>query len=197
MRRSSVFVVSLVVIVATAIWWLLVIGGADERRTEAEAQTETLELQRQQLAVRVAALQEADESTPEYIRAMREIEAAVPTTPEIDAFIETLNTAAEKTGTTIVAIALREPRADLEAATPDVLIIDLDLAVEAGFFEMLAFLIELEDMERLVVIDAMSVTPAGDAGEDSLEQDLLSVNLTGSLYTQTSSLVIQPAEGDG
>ena len=191
MRRSTIVITVVGVLGVTILWWIVVVGGVDERIADAEAIAGDLTLQQATLEQQLLVLEDAAQSGSEYGRALQTIETSIPNEPELDVFIETLKAKADQRGVRLVAIGISEPRSSVDEPAADVLVIDLDLAVEAQFWEMLGFLTDLEDLDRLVVIDSISVNPSGGGNPDSatFEQDLLSITLTAALYTKTSPLV--------
>ena len=202
MRRSALVLVIIGVVALTAVWWLTVVGGADERVAIAEDESASLRLQESQLGDLVVSLNDATERRPQYLQGLRTIEGSVPVQPQLDRFIEQLNQLAASTGVSLVAIGTSEPRPHVGEPPLDVLVIDLDLAVEARFFDLLGFLFALEDLERLVVVDSLSVNPSGARPDPddpaSFESDLLSVSLSATLYTRTATgVTLADAEGDG
>jgi hypothetical protein len=197
MRRSTLVLVVLGAIAITVLWWVFVVGGVDERIADADAATQQLEIQRSSLESQLLLLQEAAESRGEYTRALATIADSVPAEPDMDVFIEDLKAIADRNAVDLVAIGASEPRAYTESPGVDVLVIDLDLAVEASFFELLGFLISLEDEARLIVVDGITVGAGGGGNENSptFEEDVLTVNLTARLFAETSPVMVDGGEG--
>lgn len=190
MQRSLALVV-LAAVAITTLWWIVVVGGVDERIAEADAATAQLEIQRSSLEIQLLQLQEAAESTGEYAAALETIAESIPLEPDMDGFIEDLKRIADSHSVDLVAIGASEPRPHSGEPGADVLVIDLDLAIEASFFELLGFLISLEDDSRLIVIDGISIAPGGAVNQSSsaFDADLLNVNLTASIFATTSPVV--------
>jgi len=190
MRRSTLVLVVIGTAVITAFWWLIIVGGVDERIADADAETQQLRIQQSSLESQLLVLQEAAESSGAYTRALAQIAESVPAEPEMDVFIEELKAIADRQGVDLLALGVAEPRELAGDPSTDVLVIELDVAVEALFFELLGFLIELEDHPRLIVIDSLTVgRSAGGQSSPILEGNVLTVNLTASLYATNSSVV--------
>lgn len=196
MTRTTIALIVAGVLVVTGLWWFLVVGGVDNRVEDARLQGQDLELRRASVELQVLRLEEAAESSGAYARALDEIAQSVPETPEMDRFIEDLHGLADRNGVDVVAIGASEPRPYIGEPAIDVLVIELDLALEAQFFELLGFLFALEDFERLVVVDSIAVNPGGGEAADSptFEPDVLTVNVRARIFAQSSPVL---AEGGG
>lgn len=199
MTRTTIALIVVAVLVLTGLWWFLVVGGVDDRVEDARLRGQDLELQRASVELQVLRLQEAAEASGAYARALDEIAVSVPETPAMDLFIEDLHALAGRTGVDILAIGASEPRPYIGEPAVEVLVIELDIAMEAQFFEMLGFLFALEDFERLVVVDALSVNPGGgeDVGSPTFEPDVLTVNVTARIFAQSSPVLAGSAGGGG
>jgi Tfp pilus assembly protein PilO len=197
MTRTTLVLIVGAVVVFTGLWWVFVVGGVDNRIEDADLRAQDLELQRASVERQLLRLQEAGESRRAYRQALDAIEQSIPAEPDMAGFIEDLNDLADRNGVDIVAIGSSEPRPFVGDPPTDVLVIDLDLALEAQFFEMLGFLFALEDFERLVVIDSISVNPGGGESLDSptFEQDVLTVNMTSRIFATRSPVLAGGGDG--
>lgn len=195
MTRTTMALVVVAVLVMTGLWWFLVVGGTDARVEDAQLRAQDLELRRASVELQLLRLQEAAESSGAYRRALDTIAESVPEAPSMDLFIEDLHDLADRNSVEVVAIGASEPRPYVGEPSADVLVIDLDIALEAQFFEMLGLLFALEDFERLIVIDSIAVNPGGgaDIGSPNFEPDVLTVNMTARIFARTSPVVA----GDG
>ncbi len=195
MTRTTIALIVVGVLVFTGLWWFLVVGGVDARVEDARLRGQDLELRRAGVELQLLRLQEAAESSAAYSRALDEIGLSVPETPAMDRFIEDLHALADRNGVDVVAIGASEPRPYIGEPPADVLVIELDIALEAQFFEMLGFLFALEDFQRLVVVDSISVNPGGgaDVGSPTFEPDVLTVNMNARIFAQSSPVLA----GDG
>ena len=196
MTRTTLVLIVLGVVIVTGLWWFLVVGGVDNRVEDAQLRAQDLELQRASVELQLLRLEEAAESSRRYRQALDEIALSIPAEPDMAGFIADLNELADRNGVDVVAIGSSEPRPFVGEPATDVLVIELDIALEAQFFEMLGFLFALEDFERLVVIDSIAVNPGGGEDVDSptFEPDVLTVNMTARIFATSSPVV---ADGGG
>jgi Tfp pilus assembly protein PilO len=177
MRRGLILGLLLLVII-TAGWWLLFMSSKsgeisefNEQRDAARLEQSTLESRRSELAALAA--REGD-----FLLGLSEVQASIPANPDGAALIEDINRLAEETGIDLLSFSPGLP----SAGTIEGLVeIQMTLTFEAPYFKVLSFLFALEDLERLVRVDQISITSA-------LQEDgtnLLSTSLTATAFSLT------------
>lgn len=139
-------------------WFMFVYRPAGSKIADVREQTETAQAEEQGLQATLAQLESIDEDRPEGEAEVRRLTAAVPPQPELAAFILAVHDAAGRADLDFLAItpSLPTEQAGVAAST-----IATTVNVEGSFFNVLEFLNRLEEMERIVVVDAVNLTSAG------------------------------------
>ena len=176
--RRGLILGALLLFIITAGWWFLFMSPKSseisefaEQRDAAELDQTTLEGRRNQLAALAA--KEGD-----YLLGISEVQASIPTTPDGAALIEDINRLAETTGIDLLSFSPSVPGL---SAIEGLVEIQMTMTFEAPYFKVLSFLFALEDLERLVRVDQISVTAT--VLEDGT--NLLATSLTASAFSQT------------
>jgi Tfp pilus assembly protein PilO len=158
MRRSTVLLALLGVLAITAGWWVFIIGPRNEAITNAEDRLIAAEGQGQQLRIRIQQLNDIKDQEISYLFAIGEMQSSIPQDPEFDTFLEDLTFLAERSGVDVIAISATPPVATI-AEGVQLFEIELNLALEGQFFEILGFLFGLEEQERLIRVDTVAINP--------------------------------------
>lgn len=192
MKRSSIFLVILGFLLATAAWWVLIIGPRNDDVDAAETQLFTEERQGNLLRTQIARLNAINEQELSYTFAIGDMERSIPELPDFDAFLEDVTFLAERTGVDIVTISAVPPIATSPDEDATLFRIDVNLSLEGQFFEVLGFLFGLEDIERLIRVDTISLNPIADLEEVTTTTAATTTTTTtvvpdGSAATSTSS----------
>lgn len=213
MNRSLVLLSILVAVLVTVVWWLVFINPRNDAVDAAEDALAFEQLQEQTLQGRITELRDILEEEFSYVTAIEEIEASIPVEAMLDAVIEDIQAVAEDTGVTLIAIATTPPTFDALQPDQELFEIDLTLSLEGQYFEVLGFVIGLEDMDRLVRVDTLTMAPAQSeqvvattttsttsptdttssttttttttTTAPSIEEDLLSVSIRAKLFTRS------------
>lgn len=160
MRRPGVLLGVLGVIVVTVLWFLFFLSPRNDDIEQAEQALASAQDQEQILRTQIANLEDISEQQFSYQVAIQEMEASIPIDPELDAFIEDLTFLAERSGVDLVAVAANPPAPVIAEDAADFFEVEVTLALEGQFFELLGFLYGLEEMERLVRVDNMALNPS-------------------------------------
>lgn len=163
MRGRILLAGALVVVLVTAGWWILLAAPINQRLGDVEARLADARASEDRLRSQLARLRDIDDREVSYRFAIGEMDAAIPETPRIDALIEEVNVLALRTGVTVQSLGLDPP---VEGTQP--LRIRMSIALEGRYFEVLGFLYGLEALDRLVVVDAISIVPS--SPEDDAEE---------------------------
>lgn len=157
MRRNVVALVAIAVILVTALWWLFLVSPQRAEIDDLRTQREQAELQEQTLIGEKARLLEIQDNELTFMTATAALERLIPPSPELATFIDDVTVLALDSEVELLSLAPGLPTADAfaEFATMDVFI-----TVEGQFFEVLGFLYGLADMERLVRVDSVTLSPA-------------------------------------
>lgn len=204
MSRRNVLFIVLGVFLVTAVWYFFFISPKNGQISDFEDQLVAAQDEESRLRAQVAQLKEIQASDLEYLAAIGRMESSIPVNPELAVFIEDITALAESTGVNLQLLSPTEPVLDPDLGIYE---ISLGMSAEAQYFELLGFLFGLEEMERLVVVESVTITPIGadtdgevvvDEGVTTttlIEQsdDTLTVSLALNLYTRTPLLPIDLA----
>jgi len=184
LRRTLLIVlVSLLLAVG---WWFFFISPRNGDIADAKDQLEAAQSQEQRLRVQIAQLMEIQDDEILYLDAISRLETLIPERPLLDEFIEDVDSLAADTG---IALRSMAPSVPVQRADSDLRIINVSIQIEGEFFDILGFLFGLNDMERLVRVDGLSLT----SGVDEEGTTLLNVSLDLRLFT-LADLIPTPEE---
>lgn len=218
MSRRGIALAVLGAVLVAAVWWVFFISPRNSDISDLDGQITTAEDQEAILRAELKQLQDIAASELTYRSAIGQLEASIPEDPDIADFIESLNLLAAETGVNLISVAQSEPVL-IEGGT--FYEIGISIAIDGQYFEVLGFMFGLSDLERLVVVDSVSLASIAPTEEPEEEEEeevpvegeetttsstttttlpqqlgLLDVTLTGAVYTRTPLLVTvtPPAE---
>jgi len=157
------------------VWFLFFWGPQGNRLSDARERKEAAESENQRLQLERDRLQAAQERVPELAARLEQLRVAVPEQPNLAQFILDANDAAERSGINFISISPSPPTAG-ETVGPSA--IALSINISGGYFQLLDFLNRLEAMPRIVVVDNLTLSPAG--GESPGD---LSGSVTARMFT--------------
>lgn len=188
-QRTLLFgVVGLILV--TLLWWLFLFSPKRSDVSDLRAEKENLEGQSSSLQAEKARLEEIEENLLTFEVNIAELERSIPTTPDLATFLEDVNLLAQQTSVDLLSIA---PSLPSQTEGVPVLEIQVSMAIEGQFFEILGFIYGLSDMERLVRIDTLALS-------STLDEDgtvLLSASLDTRLFTFADQVPQADFEGSG
>lgn len=195
MRNRTVLVFVLGAVVIVGVWWFLVYSPKGDELDEARTDREAAEAQTISLEAELARLQEIEDRGPEIDAALMRIEALIPENPDLASFILAADEIANVSGIDWLSVSPAQPQAGA-AGQPST--INLQIGIEGGFFQALDYLNRLEDLQRLVVVDAISIAAASadEEGTSTSGAPNLSISLTGRMFTQAAPDLPAGAEPD-
>jgi Tfp pilus assembly protein PilO len=182
MKRAGIVFGVLGVVLVTAVWYMLIMQPINGRIADADTELQAAKDQEVTLRTRLASLQKIQDAELSYISAIGAMDAQIPSTPQMPALIDDLDTLADQTSVEWLGGTIGTPA--LVEGT-DYYAIPISLRIQGQFFEVLGYLYGIADMERLVRIDGISVSPEQ---QDSFT--ILSVTITANAFT-TSDLVTE------
>jgi Tfp pilus assembly protein PilO len=191
MTRIQIVLAALAAVLTVVLFWLLVWSPRADEIVELRAETEDIEMQQQQTAGRIAALEAVRAEAPQQEALLAASQALLPRDAALPAFLRQLQVAADEAGLALKGVSPARPAPEeLETAPADLHRINVAMEVEGGYFQIVDFLRRIEDPEitpRAMVWNALAV--AGDP-ED---HPVLQASLQGDLY---ALLPTTPAEGE-
>jgi Tfp pilus assembly protein PilO len=180
MSRTVVLLSVLAGILLVALSWFLLFQPKNQEIVDLQAETESLEVQAQQLQLRVATLQRVREASPDFEAELAAAYAVIPREPALPAMLRQFQSAADESGVTLMAVTPARPAdVGLEVGVPDLARISVSVDVEGSYFQMVDFLRRLEDpaiSPRALGWNGVSIT------SDPEEYPRLAASLQGDLY---------------
>ena len=202
MRRIGILV-GLGVLFVTAAWWMFLISPKNAQIADFEKELNVAIGNEQLLRVTINELETIRQAEVEYLAALGQLESLIPERPLLEEFIEQVYALTIDTGVELQTLAPSVPSIADESLLRE---IRVSAQIEGEFFELLGFLFGLNDMERLVRVDAVAVS----ASTDDLEGTVLSASVQMTLFTLADLLPLldeinavspdedpAPGQGDG
>lgn len=188
MRRILIFG-GLLVILILAAWWFLLMAPKSSDIADFNERRDALELEETTLRGRLGALEDLAAREGDFMVGLNDLRTSIPAFPNGAALIDQINDTALDAG---VELRVFSPSPPVESQlVPGLFEITSTIGFEAPYFRALPFIFELEQLERLVRIDQISISQtAGEGGEN-----ILVVDLTATAFSLTD-LAGQPAGGD-
>ena len=174
MRRLLVIV--LVTLLIAVAWYFFVVGPINERKDIAQTDLETAQSEEFTLRTTLSRLQKIEENQLEYATAIGQLETAIPPTPRLAELIDDLSFLADENGIVLESVSFSPPALAQET---DIFGIGVALTINGQFFEILGFLYGSAELERVMTIESLAMTPTSDdAGFHTM-----TATIAGSVYT--------------
>jgi Tfp pilus assembly protein PilO len=177
MNRRIVIVTAVATVGLLAAWFFALWQPKGEELSAERDRLAAAEDAASQLETRILKLKQSKANGPKLLARLDTLRSAVPDSPNLPQFILDANDAAVASGVAFVSISPREPAPSTSPGLPPE--IGLGVQIEGGYFQVLDFLERLTDMQRVIVLDAVNVSPMGE--ESGSPQ--LSVSLNGRMFT--------------
>ncbi len=165
MKRQPLIIVAAVTVVALLAWFFLFYKPIGDDISTANKRTDTATASAQSLDSQLRALRGVNVAELKAQKA--KIDAAVPANPDLAQFILDADGIATESGVNWVSISPTPPAAAAGAPTT----ITLQIQIQAGFFQLLDYLRDLQQdssatksIGRLVIVDTINVTAGGSGG---------------------------------
>jgi Tfp pilus assembly protein PilO len=204
MRRSVLFGIIGGAILLVIVWYFLLFAPTSSDLNDTRDEVAAAERQKQELENSIRRLKELSANQTQQEADLRTLNALIPPTPDLGAFILQANEIATASGIDWLSISPTPPVANTSGANST---IALSMQIEGGFFQLLDYLNRMEDLDRLVIIDSISVSAGSEDGGGSGSTGAsgstfssgsggvptLSVTLSGRMFTAQPA----PASGTG
>jgi len=169
MRRVGVLAL-LAGILVTAAWWMFLISPRNGRIADYQDDLVVAQDTEQRLRVQIRQLEEIRDREVEYLAALSQLESLIPDRPLLDEFIEQIFALTNDTGVELLSLAPALPVALDEGS--DLREIVISAQIQGEFFEILGFLFGLNEMDRLVRVDGISMSSSEVEGETTLSMGI-------------------------
>lgn len=184
MSRASILLSILGVLLITVGWYLVLVKPTIEEKAETEILIDTEVDIEFRLTSQRAALRKIEDNMLAYLAALSVIERSIPTSPQTASLIDDLAILAEETGMAWQSGSYGNP------TRPEgqvYLEIPLTLTIQGQFFELLGYLYGIADMDRLIRVESISISPTQD------DQGFTILNVAVTALAFTSSEIDIPA----
>lgn len=182
MRRVGLLV-TLAVLLVTGAWWMILISPKNGDIADLEQELIGAIDTEQRLRVQINELETIRQAEVEYLAALGRLDALIPERPLLEEFIEQIYQLTTETGVELQTLAPSIPSSPDDTDLREVAV---SVQIEGKFFELLGFLFGLNDMERLVRVDAIAVS----SSTDEVEGTILSASIEIKLFTLADLLPI-------
>lgn len=183
MKRTGLILGVLAVLLVTALWWFFVISPTNTKIADSQDQLQSAEDNEVLLLTQLSRLKKIQENELTYRSAIGALDAAIPPTPQMPALIDSLTELANDSSVEWESGTYGNP---VEVEGQDYFEIPVNLIVQGQFFEVLGYLYGIADLERIVRIDAVSLSPTID--DDGFTVEDVSI----SAVTFTTGNVVLP-----
>ena len=187
MTRSAILLSVLGALLVTAAWYLLLVKPTQERIIETEdliAQGQDDEFR---LTTQRAALQRIEDNMLAYLAAIGQLERSIPDSPQTASLIDDLSVLADETGVSWESGSYGNPT---EVSDQEYLEIPVNVSIQGQFFEVLGYLYGIADMDRLIRVDSIGISPT----QDEAGFTILDVAIAARAFT-SSTVAIPIVEG--
>ena len=181
MRRFLIFL--LISILIAALWYFFVVSPINERKDLAEADLETAQTEEFTLQTTLSRLKKIDENQLEYTTAIGHLEAGIPSTPRLAEIIDDLSLLADENGLAWTTGSYSLPT--LIAGT-EVYEVGVNVVVAGQFFEVLGYLYGIEEMDRIIRVNSVDLSP----GTDDAGFHTMSATISGVAFTTSDVTVL-------
>lgn len=178
MSRRALVLSAVAAVAIVALWWVLVYSPRGDELDDAKVELQAAEGEQQALQAQLDRLEAINENLPEIDADLARLSGLVPPTPDLAGFILGMNDLATQSGIDWISVAPTPPAAVGAGFST----VNLNITVDGGFFQVLDYLNRLEDFDRLVVVDGVSVT-AGGGGDGEVADSSLAVTMTARMFT--------------
>jgi len=167
---------------------MLLVRPIQDRIVETETEIEAESDKEFRLTSQRAARQKIEDNMLSYLAAIAEIERSIPATAQTATLIDELSSLATETGVGWESGSYGNPTV---VEGEGYLEIAVDVTIRGQFFEMLGYLYGIADLDRLIRIDSISISPSQD--EDGFT--ILVVAISAKAFT-SADVVIPIVEGE-
>ncbi len=199
MKGRAMLAAVLGVIVVLLGWNMFFFGPAGEDLDDAKTDRNAARSENADLNAELSRLELIAENQPDFIEEQAKFGAMIPQQTDLAAFLRSANDIADESGLDWLQITPAEPTPGASGASE----IAMTMQLEGGYYQVLEYLKELEDLSRIVVIDTIQVNAGsldgdveGTTGSGNIPSvtgaPTLSVNITARMFTQ-ATVVARPS----
>ncbi len=176
-------IAGVVAVVMLAAWWFLLWSPAGDAVAAAKTRFDTANSQVAPLEVQRDRLLSIQEDLPQLQSRLQTLSAAIPDQASMSDFLLAASEAEVESGLDFLTVSASPPQ---QSTTPGLSKIQVQLTGNGGYFQMLDFINRLQSMNRIMVIDNLTVVANQLSEEEAaIGPPDLSVTIAGSLFVVT------------
>jgi Tfp pilus assembly protein PilO len=194
------------------LWFLFLWSPQGSKLSDAKDREQAAESEQQALTARIDRLRSLQQGEPEKRAQLENLRVAIPDEPNLAQFILDANTAANTSGINFLSISPSPPAAGAaggaapEPGTPPTTtpgppvagtppgVINLQLSVSGGYFQVVDFVNRLNGLSRVVVIDTIGLATGGEGAAGSTG---LNVSISARMFVRAATPVAAPPGAPG
>ena len=187
LKRNPLIAIGAALLVIVLLWYFLLYAPLGDDLSSAQEQTSAEQKKTDGLQADLARLQSQAKNSTQQAALLRKLDAAVPEQPDLAEFIIQANDIADQSGISFLSISPSPPAAGTGAT-----VIGLNITIQGSFFQLEDYLRLLEQLERLVIVDSISISASSGGSSDgstdtSSSGTSLGVTLTGRMFTRAAA----------
>jgi Tfp pilus assembly protein PilO len=191
MSRRALLVGVVGVVVIVAIWYVALWSPRGTALQRARADRDAAQDEVSGARLDLARLQAAAKDRPALEAQLASLRSAVPPDSELAALIDGIDSAAKEAGVSFVSVTPTPPAAPAVAGAPSA--IALNIQLKGGYFSELELLRQLAALDRVVVVDGVTLTP--DASDPAASE--VGLTVTARAFTTASTTKSKTATSSG
>jgi len=188
-KRNQILIGVAALLAIVLVWYFVLYAPLGDDLDSAQAQKTEEQKKTDSLQADLARLQGQKENGAQQQALLRKLDAAVPEQPDLAEFIIQANEIADQSGISFLSIAPTPPAAGTGGAS----VIALTISIQGSFFQLQDYLRLLEKLERLVIVDSVTIAASsGDSGttgastSSSGDGTTLGVTLVARMFTRAA-----------
>lgn len=184
-KRIVPIVAGAVAVFVVLVWYFAFYSPKSHDLSKVHQDTDAAQQSQQTLRAQLSNLRGLEANRTKEQAQLQQLSAAVPQTPDLANFILQANDIATNAGVAWLQVAPSPPVAGT-AGTPTT--IGVTMQLQGGFFQVFDYLNRLENMQRLVLVDSVSITAASSSpSSGAITSDpTLTMSLTGRMFTRAA-----------
>ncbi len=193
MKRNHLLIGGAALLAIVLLWWFVLYAPLGDDLSSAQTQRASEESKTDSLRADLSRLQGQQKNGTQQQALLRKLDAAVPEQPDLAEFIIQANEIADQSGIAFLSIAPAPPVAGTGGAS----VIGLTISIQGSFFQLQDYLRLLEKLERLVIVDGITISASdsstgstgsttGGSTSSSGAGSTLGVTLTARMFTRAA-----------
>jgi Tfp pilus assembly protein PilO len=156
-KRNQILIGVAALLAIVLVWYFVLYAPLGDDLESAQAQKTEEQKKTDSLQADLTRLQSQQKNGTQQQALLRKLDAAVPEQPDLAEFIIQANEIADESGISFLSIAPTPPAAGTGGAS----VINLTISIQGSFFQLQDYLRLLEKLERLVIVDSVTISSSG------------------------------------